>query len=52
VDISAVSSYKQEKEILLQPGVRFQVVKVKFDDMKSLHLVHIKIVPSYVSRLR
>jgi hypothetical protein len=52
VDIGTISSFKDEKEILLQPGVRFQVVKVEFDDMDSLHLVHINIVPSYVSSLR
>ncbi len=52
VDISRISSYREEKEILLQPGVRFQVIKVEFDDMKCLHLVHISIVPPYVSSLR
>jgi hypothetical protein len=52
VDMSTISSCKEEKEILLRPGVRFQVIKVEFDDMKSLHLVHINIVLSYVSSLR
>ena len=52
VDVSTISSCQEEKEILLQPGVRFQVVKLEFDDMKRLHFVYINIVPSYVSSLR
>ncbi|CAF2792692.1 unnamed protein product [Rotaria sp. Silwood2] len=51
VDLSTISCHQEENEILLQPGVRFQVVKVEFDDMKGINLVHIKIVPSYVSTL-
>jgi hypothetical protein len=51
-DMSTISSFKGEQEILLQPGVRFQVVKLEFNDMKSLYSVHINIVPSYVSSLR
>ena len=51
-DISTISSCQQEKEILLQPGVRFQVIKVESDDLQRSHLVHINIVPSYVSSLR
>ncbi|CAF3805922.1 unnamed protein product [Rotaria sp. Silwood1] len=51
VDLSSISSYQDEKEILLQPGVRFQVIKVELDNTNNTHLVHIKIVPSYVSTL-
>ena len=41
-----------EKEILLRPGVRFQVITVKSDDISGRALIHIKIIPSYVSNLR
>ncbi len=43
---------KSEEEILLRPGVRFRVDKVKFDDETGRQLVYIKVVPSYVSNLR
>jgi hypothetical protein len=47
------NTYKEsEEEILLRPGVRFQVDKVKFDDVTGRQLVYIKVVPSYVSNLR
>jgi hypothetical protein len=52
VDISSISSFNDEEEILLQPGVRFQVDKVELDKIKYLPLVSINIVPSYVSTLR
>ena len=50
-DVSTISSCQQENEILLQPGVRFQVTKLEIDKMK-LPIVHVNIVPSYVSTLR
>lgn len=50
-DVSTISSCQQENEILLQPGVRFQVTKLETDKMK-LPIVHVNIVPSYVSTLR
>jgi hypothetical protein len=43
--------YKSEEEILLRSGVRFRVHTVKFDDVTGRHLIHIKIVPSYISSL-
>jgi hypothetical protein len=43
---------EDEEEILLRPGMRFRVDKVKFDDLTGRQLVHIKIVPSYVLNLR
>lgn len=51
-DMSIISSCQQENEILLQPGVRFQVTKLEYDQMKNRPIVHVKIVPSYVSSLR
>jgi hypothetical protein len=48
-----INTYKQsEEEILLRPGVRFRVDKVKFDGVTGRQLVYIKVVPSYVSNLR
>ena len=52
VDLSTVSWYREEKEILLQPGVRFRVIKVEFDDTNGIYLIYIIIVRSYVSILR
>ncbi|CAF3641568.1 unnamed protein product [Rotaria sp. Silwood1] len=52
VDLSTISDFPDEKEILFQPGVRFQVAQVKFDDTIRKHLVHINIVPSYMSILK
>ena len=51
-DMSTISSCQHENEILLQPGVRFQVTKLEFDKMKKPSIVHVNIVPSYVSSLR
>lgn len=52
VDLSTTSSCEDEKEVLLQPGVRLQVVEVDFDHPKSFYSVYITILPSYVSRLK
>jgi hypothetical protein len=41
-----------EEEVLLRPGVRFRVESVTFDSGRNLHVVRIKIVPSYISYLR
>ncbi|CAM2725870.1 unnamed protein product [Rotaria socialis] len=41
-----------EEEILLRPGTRFRVTAVKHDDLSRRALIHIKILPSYVSYLR
>ncbi|CAF2115982.1 unnamed protein product [Rotaria magnacalcarata] len=41
-----------EEEVLLRPGVRFRVKSVTFDSERSLQLIRIKIVPSYISYLR
>jgi hypothetical protein len=43
---------EDEQEILLRPGMRFRVDKVKFDDETGRQLVYIKIAPSYVFYLR
>jgi hypothetical protein len=51
-DLTTISDYDYEKEILLLPGVQFQVDKVEFDNEKGLHLVYININSSYVSKLK
>jgi len=51
-DLTTISHYAYEKEILLLPGVQFQVKKVEFDNEKGLHLVYIKINSSYISKLK
>ncbi|CAF1090828.1 unnamed protein product [Rotaria sp. Silwood1] len=43
--------FENEKEILLKPGARFQVIKVEPDCQLKRQLVHIKIIPSFVSNL-
>ncbi|CAF4238300.1 unnamed protein product [Rotaria magnacalcarata] len=44
--------YPTEEEILLRPGTRFRVTAVKHYDLSGRSLIHIKILPSYVSYLR
>jgi hypothetical protein len=51
-DLTDISHYADEKEILLLPGVQFQVIKVEFDNEKGLHLVFIKVNSSYISKLK
>lgn len=50
-NLAAMSHYEDEKEILLLPGVQFQVTKLEYDNKKGRHLVHIKINSSYISKL-
>lgn len=50
-NLAPMSHYEGEKEILLLPGVQFQVTKVEYDHEKRRHLVHIKINSSYISKL-
>ncbi|CAF5118411.1 unnamed protein product, partial [Rotaria sp. Silwood1] len=42
-DLTTLSNYSDEKEVLLLPGVQFQVNKLEFDNENGLHLVYIKI---------
>jgi hypothetical protein len=51
-DLSEISHFPIEQEILLLPGVQFQVNKVSFDNENGLHLVYIKINSSYISKLK
>ncbi|CAF3101005.1 unnamed protein product [Rotaria sp. Silwood2] len=51
VDISNLSNYPSEKEILLRPGVRFRVDQVDIDENTSRAYVHIHVLPSYISTL-
>ena len=50
-NLAAMSHYEDEKEILLLPGVQFQVTKLEYDNEMGRHLVHIKINSSYISKL-
>ena len=43
---------KEEVEILLRPGVQFQVTKVESDASKGRYIINVSIIPSYVSNLR
>jgi hypothetical protein len=52
VSLEKNSYHKDEVEILLRPGVRFRVDKVKFDEETGRERVYIRIVSSYVSNLR
>ncbi|CAF2565574.1 unnamed protein product [Rotaria sp. Silwood2] len=51
-DLDTNTYFESEQEILLKPGTRFRVTKVELDSISGRHLVHIKIIPSYVSHLR
>ncbi len=51
-DLTTTGGFVEEKEILLLPGVQFQVNKVEFDNEKGWHLVDIKINSSYISKLK
>jgi hypothetical protein len=51
-DLSICSDYPKEEEILLLPGVQFQVNKLEFDHEKGLQLIYIKIKSSYISKLK
>jgi hypothetical protein len=52
VSLEKISYHQDEVEILLRPGVRFRVDKVKFDEETGRERVYIQIVSSYVSNLR
>jgi hypothetical protein len=52
VDLCDNTFMPDEAEVLLRPGVRFRVDSVTFDYERSLQVVRIKIVPSYISYLR
>jgi hypothetical protein len=51
-DISICSDFPTEEEILLLPGVIFQVNKLEFDHEKGIQLIYIKIKSSYISKLK
>ena len=50
-DLADISHYDTEKEILLLPGVQFQVTKLDYDNKNGRHVVHIKMNSSYISKL-
>ncbi|CAF4831885.1 unnamed protein product, partial [Rotaria sp. Silwood2] len=43
VDISSISAFPDEEEVLLQASTTFQVVKVTYSDVKKKYEVHLKI---------
>ncbi|CAF1159147.1 unnamed protein product [Rotaria sp. Silwood1] len=48
-DISSISVFETEDEILLRPGVRFCVDKVERQSTTARELVFIHVLPSYIS---
>jgi len=50
-DMTPYSDYPDEEEILLLPGVQFQVKKVNFDNEKGRHIIDISINSSYIFKL-
>ncbi|CAF3677388.1 unnamed protein product [Rotaria sp. Silwood1] len=48
-DISSLSIFQKEDEILLRPGVRFCIDKVERQSTTARELVFIHILPSYIS---
>jgi hypothetical protein len=51
VDLTEISVH-DEKEVLLRPGVRFKVTRVEPHQLSEQYVVHIKILPSYISQLQ
>jgi len=49
--LAIISDHGEETEILLLPGVIFQVKKLEFDNEKERHLMFIKIKSSHISKL-
>ncbi|CAF1203722.1 unnamed protein product [Adineta steineri] len=50
-DLNSVAQIKDEKEILLLPGVQFHVNKLEIDNETKRHTAEIKIHLSYISNL-
>lgn len=51
-DLDKNTYISSEKEILLKPGARFQVMKIQRDDMSGRQWIYVKIIPSYISNLK
>ncbi|CAM4819386.1 unnamed protein product [Rotaria magnacalcarata] len=51
-DLEKNTYFESEQEVVLKPGTRFQVTSVVVDDISGRQVVHIKMIPSYISILR
>ena len=51
ISIACVSEFSQEEEVLLRPGVRFQVMKIEEAHGTNKQLIHIDVLPSHLSSL-
>ena len=51
-DLAPISEYTHEQEVLLLPGVQFQINKFEYDKEKNLNLVYIKVNSTYISKLQ
>ena len=51
IDVSPIAYIKDEQEILLRPGVRFQINDCDYDVTTKRYLFYIQIVPSFISAI-
>ncbi|CAF1305323.1 unnamed protein product [Rotaria magnacalcarata] len=51
-DLEKNSYCTSEQEVILKPGTRFQVTSIDVDNISGRQVVHIKMIPSYISILR
>lgn len=49
-DLSKVSEYPDEEELLVTPGVCFRVLSVDFDDKKEKHIIHLELRQRWSSK--
>lgn len=50
VDLSKLSEYPREEEVLLFPGVSFSINKVEFDQEKNKHLIYLILQQRHTSK--
>ena len=41
MDISSLSAYPEEEEVLIRPGRAFKIEQVEFDRTKNKHLIYL-----------
>ena len=51
VCIASLSAFTAEDEVLLRPGIRFKMIKIEEEETGERHVIHIDIIPSYMSGL-
>lgn len=44
LDISSLSAYPDEEEVLIRPGRSFKVERVEFDHAKKKHIIYLKLI--------